>query len=243
VTGQERLYEHDPYALECAARVMEARDGLAVLDRTPILTATAGMEGDVAWIDGFETAHSVRLEDGATVGHQVPRSAGFRAGQRVHVQVEPMRRFALMKNAAAVDLVALGLLDRGMTLGVSEISAIGSSIELPEPVAVDVPGLAAEVNAEIGARLPIRLGRPRADGRRLCEVEGYGVVLGWGPRVAKTSEVGGVRLTAVPSQSRVARLECVLTRGLDAPAPHDFRRTRRARWRRGPVPPAQGAER
>jgi alanyl-tRNA synthetase len=98
----EKLYYS--FASEAKARVLLAKDGMVILDRTPFYPEGGGQEADHGTIDGIEVT-DVQSANGVIV-HFVKDGKGFRQGKEVECKVDMERRRRLMAHHTATHLIS-----------------------------------------------------------------------------------------------------------------------------------------
>ncbi|PWG62055.1 alanyl-tRNA editing protein [Spiribacter halobius] len=234
----ELLYYRDPYARETAARVLAADEHGLVLDRTVCYVRGGGQPGDRARLrmaaGEVAVTDTLRGPDGRP-RHVLPADAGMPApGERVTVSLDWPRRHRHMRVHTALHLL-VSLIPAGVTGG-----AIGEAEGRLDfdaaDLALDVEALTAGLRALVAADHPVRVEYvdetlldqrpelvrtmsvqpPRGTGQlrmvRIGEDVDYQPC--GGTHVARTGEIGPVRVTAIRSKGRRNRR---VTLALEAP--------------------------
>jgi alanyl-tRNA synthetase len=222
----ERLYFADAALLDFDARVVETRplaDGVGVvLDRTAFYPTSGGQPHDTGTLDGEPVLDVFEAEDGAVV-HRVARAP---AGERVHGTVDGERRRDHMQQHSGQHLLSatvLALAGRD-TLGF-HLGRERCSIDI-EGTALDAATLstierrtneivweARVVTSEfVAAGTDPALRKPPPAGDmplRVVEIAGWDRNACCGTHVARTSEIGLVKLLGQEKLGRGTRLHFV----------------------------------
>jgi misacylated tRNA(Ala) deacylase len=232
----ERCYR-DAYARSLEARVLEIAQGdppMVVLDATPLYPGGGGQPADRgtllraadgrAWVVraarrvGGELAHELE----APVDGELPH-----AGDRVTVDLEWVRRYALMRTHTALHaLCGVVWRDYGalVTGGNMEPGSGRMDFEFERMSGELVDEIEARVNAELRSAREVRVNvLPRAEAFaipdlirtkvnllpegieqiRTVEIVGLDLQADGGTHVANTREVGGIRVTGYESKGRI----------------------------------------
>lgn len=234
----ELLYYRDPYARETAARVLAADEHGLVLDRTVCYVRGGGQPGDRARLrtatGEVTVTDTLRGPDGRP-RHVLPADAGTPApGERVTVSLDWPRRHRHMRVHTALHLL-VSLIPAGVTGGAigeaeGRLDFDAADLEL------DANALTAGLQALVAADHPVRVEYvdeallderpelvrtmsvqpPRGAGQlrmvRIGEDVDYQPC--GGTHVARTGEIGPVRVTAIRSKGRRNRR---VTLALEAP--------------------------
>ena len=247
MTRVDEVAYRDAYARTAEARVLEvaAADGppLVVLDRTQFYAGGGGQPSDRGAIlrtdDGRSwTVKAARRVGGEIVHELEPPEDGElpSAGDRVQVDLEWARRYALMRTHTALHaLCGVVWRDHGalVTGGNMEPGSGRMDFEF-ETMSGDLVGsIEATVNEELRRQRDVRVDvLPRAEAFaipdlirtkvnllpegieqiRTIEIVGLDLQADGGTHVANTREVGGIRVTGYESKGRInkrIRLELV----------------------------------
>ncbi|HTN47882.1 MAG TPA: alanyl-tRNA editing protein [Burkholderiaceae bacterium] len=192
-----RVFWEDPYAARLDARVT-AVDGADVeLDRTILFAFSGGQESDAGTIASRPVLQA-RLDSDRLI-YTLPAGHGLKAGDRVDIEIDWARRYALMRLHFAAELVlelVCAALPGVEKIG-AHIAADKARIDFAwrESIAPLLPALVGRVGELVRADLPIRSEfSDRAAGRRYWEVEGVARVPCGGTHLRRTGEVGAVVL-------------------------------------------------
>jgi len=225
----ERLYEQDAYLRRCAAVVTAAGEGRVVLDRTVFYAMGGGQPGDVGfleWGDGRRLAVlDTRKGDGRDVVHVVEAGAPLPpAGTPVEAVIDWERRHRHMRMHTCLHLLC-ALVDAPVTGGNLTTEKGRLDFDLPEST-VGRESLAEALNALVArdvatavewiseARLDAQpelvktmsVAPPRGAGQvRLLSIPGVDLQPCGGTHVARTGEIGRVRVTKIEKKSRLNR--------------------------------------
>lgn len=227
----------DAYARRLEARVLEvAADGppLVVLDTTPFYPGGGGQPADRGTIlraaDGRTWVVRAARRLGTEIAHELePTEDGElpRAGDRVEVDLDWARRYALMRTHTALHaLCGVVWRDYGalVTGGNMEPGSGRMDFEFERMGGDLVDEIEAKVNAELASGRDVRVAvLPRAeafaipdlirtkvnllpegiDEIRTIEIVGLDLQADGGTHVSNTREVGGIRVTAYESKGRI----------------------------------------
>ncbi len=238
MTRVDEVCYRDAYAREAEARVLEvaASDGppLVVLDTTLFYPGGGGQPADRGVIlrtaDGRSwTVRAARRVAGEIVHELEPPADGELpgAGDRVRIDLEWARRYALMRTHTALHaLCGVVWRDYGaqVTGGNMEPGTGRMDFEFETMSGDLVDEIEAKVNAELRASREVRVNvLPRAEAFaipdlirtkvnllpdgieqiRTIEIVGLDLQADGGTHVANTREVGGIRVTGYESKGRI----------------------------------------
>jgi misacylated tRNA(Ala) deacylase len=232
----ERCYR-DAYARSLEAQVLEVAGDdqpLIVLDATPLYPGGGGQPADRGTIlraaDGRTWVVRAAKRAGGELVHELePPADGElpRAGDRVTVDLEWARRYALMRTHTALHaLCGVVWRDYGalVTGGNMEPGAGRMDFEFERMSGDLVDEIEAKVNAELASAHDVRVNvLPRAEAFaipdlirtkvnllpegieqiRTIEIVGLDLQADGGTHVANTREVGGIRVTGYESKGRI----------------------------------------
>jgi len=236
------LYQTDSYAREADATVLTHGDNaVIVLDRTVLYPGGGGQPydtGEITW--GNNTVQVLRgAKAGAdamyTLDGDIPP-----VGTVVHMTVDWDRRYRLMRTHTAMHcLCAVVFRDYGalVTGGQMDTDRSRMDFELDDVSPARVVAIEAATNAAIAADFPVRVRiMPREEAFaipdlirtkvnllppgiaevRIVEIVGLDLQADGGTHVARTGEVGGIRVVGTRSKGKSnKRLEIAL---IDEPA-------------------------
>ncbi len=223
------LYHTDSYLQEMDATVTRLDDdGRVVLDATVFYAQSGGQpadQGTLTWPDGEARVVDVR-RSGADVLHQLDGPAPP-AGARVHGALDWPRRYALMRAHTALHILC-GVIWRDfgaqVTGGSMEPGSARMDFELERMSADFAAEVEQRANAEIAANREIRVRiLPREEAFaipdlirtkinllpegiaevRTVEIVGLDLQADGGTHVARTGEVGRIRITGHESKGRI----------------------------------------
>ncbi len=230
----ERLYEQDAYLKGCTATITEVVDAGVVLDRTVFYAMGGGQPGDRGTLtleDGTELpVIDTRKGESGAVEHQVDAealaSAGGREliGQTVTAAIDWERRYLHMRMHTCLHL--LGAVVKAPVTGGNLTTEKGRlDFDLPE-ASVDKVTLTQALNslidqdvstalrwitdAELDAQPELvrtmSVKPPSGAGRvRLLDIDGIDLQACGGTHVARTGEIGRVRVAKIEKKSRLNR--------------------------------------
>ncbi len=223
------LFRDDAYLWSCEARLLEAGPTGIVLDRTIFYPAGGGQPGDrgVLWLeDGSEIAIvDTRKGEGETILHLPAEGVSLPLpGGAVEARIDRDRRLRLMRTHTALHLLSAAVAAPVTGGAVGELEG-RLDFDLPEPT-LDRDAIEARLAAWVAADVPVRarwieeeelearpelvktmwVRPPRGAGRiRLVEVEGIDLQACGGTHVARTGEIGRIRITKIEKKGRQNR--------------------------------------
>jgi misacylated tRNA(Ala) deacylase len=219
------LYRDDAYLPRCEARVLAAGPDGIVLDRTVFYARGGGQPGDCGRLvraagEAVDIADAVPGPEGSILHLPAGDTPLPRRGETVTAEIDWPRRYAHMRMHTCLHLLG-AVLRFGVTGGNvgAERSRLDFDMEttpdreavdaaLAKLVASDLPVRAFWIEeAELDARpelvRTLSVSPPRGAGRiRLLEVEGVDLQPCGGTHVARTGEVGSVRLGKIEKKGR-----------------------------------------
>jgi misacylated tRNA(Ala) deacylase len=219
------LYREDPYLATCEARVVGTRGNAVVLDRTICYARGGGQPGDSGSLlrgDGGVLAIADTLHgDGGEILHVVGDDGPLpAAGEPVRIDLDWPRRHAHMRMHSCLHLLG-AVLRYGVTGG--NITAERSRLDFDMDASPDREAVEAELNALVERDLPVRafwideaeldsrpelvrtlsVRPPRGAGRiRLLEIPEVDLQPCGGTHVARTGEIGAVRIGKIEKKGR-----------------------------------------
>jgi misacylated tRNA(Ala) deacylase len=225
----ERLYEEDAYRTECEAVVLAADEAGVVLDRTVFYAMGGGQPGDTGvlrWGDGNELVIAdTRKGEGDDIVHVPAAGAALPPpGTRVQAVIDWDRRYRHMRMHTCLHLLC-AVVGAPVTGGNLTAEKGRLDFDLPEST-VDKATLTEALNAliardtgtavqwitdqELDARpelvKTLSVAPPRGAGRvRLLSIPDVDLQPCGGTHVARTGEIGRVRVTKIEKKSRLNR--------------------------------------
>lgn len=225
----ERLYEQNAYLEHCEARVVRAHEGAVVLNRTVFYAMGGGQPGDtgsLTWGGGSRVdVVDTRKGDGDEIVHVVGAGAPLPpVGATVSARIDWQRRHRHMRLHTCLHLLC-AVVDAPVTGG--NLSGVKGRLDFDLPEAsVDKEALTRALNeliaadtttgidwitdAQLAARPDLvktmSVAPPQGAGRiRLLSIPGVDVQPCGGTHVARTGEIGRVRVTKIEKKSRLNR--------------------------------------
>ncbi|HEX6929268.1 MAG TPA: alanyl-tRNA editing protein [Gammaproteobacteria bacterium] len=225
--ASQPLFRDDAYLRECQARVAAVRDDGVVLDRTVFYPLGGGQPGDTGVLrlpDGREIAVTDTRRDRETgeIVHACD-AAPLRAGDAVDAIIDWERRHRLMRVHTCLHLLS-AVITAPVTGG--QVGDGYGRLDFDLPETPDAKTVEAELNAlierdhavhfrwitdaELDARPELvktmSVQPPRGLGRvRLVDVEGIDLQPCGGTHVARTGEIGAVRVAKIDKKGRQNR--------------------------------------
>lgn len=221
----ELVFRDDAYAQSCEARVTGADERGIRLDRTVFYARGGGQPGDIGWLEGADGARIEiidTLKDGDDILHvSVEGSALPAVGDTVSATIDWPHRHRLMRSHSALHLLS-SLVDGAVTGGSVGLAKSRLDFDLPDTsldkaqltedlnrlIAEDHPLSArwisdAELDASPDLVKTMSVAPPRGSGRvRLIEVAGVDLQACGGTHVARTGEIGQVRIGKIENKGR-----------------------------------------
>ena len=227
----ENIAFTEAYARSISASVLETDDGAVLLDRTVFYPGGGGQPADMGWLrtdDGAAWQVTGARKTGDEIWHQLADGVEPPAvGTAVTVELDWERRHALMRTHSALHVLC-GVVWRdwgaSVTGGNMEPLAGRMDFEFETMAAELVAEIERRVNLEIAADREIRVkSLPRDEAFaipdlirtkinllpegiaevRTIEIVGLDLQADGGTHVARTSEIGRVRVTGYESKGRI----------------------------------------
>jgi alanyl-tRNA synthetase len=215
----ERSYYADSYSTSFDAHVVERLtlddSPAVVLDRTLFYPTSGGQPHDVGTLNGLPVVDVVEREEDQAIIHVLSSSAPntvMRHGDQVQGEIDWARRFDHMQQhtgqhllsqafvqVAEADTVGFHLSDDYSTIDLNHDALSNDTIARAEELAnqiifEDRPVLARFLEPDEVATLPLRKVPPARDSIRVVQVEGFDWSACGGTHVARTGEIGLVKI-------------------------------------------------
>lgn len=229
----ETVFRDDAYQRECSARVVRVEPDAIVLDRTVFYPLGGGQPGDTGMLrraDGSELRISDTRSDRETgdIRHLCDTTEGWQPGDEVIASIDWEQRHRYMRMHTCLHLLS-AVIVAPVTGGNIGDGYGRLDFDLPESPAIDA--VEQQLNALINEDHPVRfewitdaeldarpelvktmsVQPPRGVGRiRLVNVDGIDLQPCGGTHVARTAEIGPVRVAKIETkgrQNRRVRLE------------------------------------
>lgn len=220
----EKLFLENPYQQRCSAEVRLADRAGVVLDRTVFYPRGGGQPGDTGHLVGSQgpvgIVDTIYGADGNIVHVPDAESELPTIGSSVAAVIDWTRRYAHMRMHTALHLLGVAL-PYGVTGG--NISAQRSRLDFDLPDSPDKENVEKTLNALIAQDLPVRsfwisekalderpelvrtlsVRPPKGAGNiRLLEIPGLDLQPCGGTHVARTGEIGPMRVTKIEKKGR-----------------------------------------
>ena len=223
-----QLYHNDSYLREMEAVVTHVEGNRVALDQSVFYAQSGGQPADhgtLSWAGAQTQVVDVRRQ-GEIIWHQVEGPLPPE-GTRVHGQLDWSRRYALMRAHTALHILC-GVIWRDykahVTSSSMEPGKARQDFELERLTLDFVTEVEQRVNAEVEANREVRIRfLPRAEAFaipdlirtkvnllpegietvRICEIIGLDLQADGGTHVARTGEVGPIRVVAHESKGRI----------------------------------------
>ena len=236
--ASELLFRDDPYLKTCTARIVGADEQGLILDRTVFYPRGGGQPGDIGRLvtaDGgtVEVIDTVKGAEPDTICH-VPEDGApnIDVGTEVTAEIDWDRRHRLMRMHSCLHLLS-SVVDGAVTGG--QVGADKSRLDFDLPdTSLDKQALTDALNklidedhmvaprwvtdAELDAQPELvktmSVAPPRGAGRvRLIDVDGVDLQACGGTHIARTGEIGPVRVTKIENKGRHNRRIVVALEG------------------------------
>ena len=209
-----KLYDEKPYDREFTAEVravgpMEGNRCRIELNRTLFFPEEGGQTSDIGYINGIRVAH-VSIEDGV-IWHETDGYADIKTGEEVKGSIDWDHRFSNMQNHTGEHILS-GLLHRDwgsenvgfhlsdniVTLDTSKTLDEADIDELErkanEAVYMDIPVQCRYFSPEEAAGIEYRSKKEFDEDIRIVTIPGVDVCACCAPHVARTGEIGSIRI-------------------------------------------------
>lgn len=224
---EDELFRADAYRQSCEAKIVAARDGAVVLDRTVFYARGGGQAGDRGRLllpdgDAVAVADTIRDAESGRILHLLADGApGLPVGASVIAVIDWARRYRLMRVHSALHLlcravdapVTGGQVDDGkgrldFDAGDRPVEREAIEERLAAWIAADhairplwIDEAELDARPELVRTLSVR--PPRGQGRvRLVEIEGVDLQACGGTHVRSTAEIGAVAVARIESKGR-----------------------------------------
>jgi alanyl-tRNA synthetase len=224
----ERLYYDDSYTIDFSAHVLErlAVDGrpAVALDRTYFYPTGGGQPFDIGMIGGVEVVDVFPREEDGAVLHVL---AGELSEDSVDCQVDWERRFDLMQHHTGQHILSQAFIQAadantvGFHLGVESVTIDLDVVSISSDTLGQVENLANQIifeNRPVTARVlapgeeaQVRMRKApehlATGGLRIVEIEGFDTTACGGTHVARTGEIGLVKVLKLERRGEKTRVE------------------------------------
>ena len=223
----EEIFREDAYARTCEATVTGIGDEGIQLDRTVFYAAGGGQLGDTGVLtaaDGRAVAITDTIRDKASGVHlhvAAPDAPALAVGDAVTAELDWDRRYTHMRMHSALHLLC-AVIDGGVTGGSIGAEKGRLDFDLPETsldkeqIAADLNRLVDEDHAMAGRWISdqemdansdlvrtMSVQPPRGSGRvRLMEIDGVDLQPCGGTHVARTGEIGRLRVGKIENKGK-----------------------------------------
>lgn len=220
----EELFREDAYLKSCEATVVRSGDGSVTLDRTVFYPEGGGQPGDTGRLVGADgTAYpvigTVKGQDG--IRHVLEEGVTLpKSGEKVTAEIDWDRRYRHMRMHTALHLLC-SQVPFPVTGG--QIAAAKGRLDFDMEEGIDKETVTTELNRLVGEDHPVTprwvsdeeldgnpdlvrtmsVQPPRGSGKvRLLEVEGVDLQACGGTHVARTGEIGAIRVGKVENKGK-----------------------------------------
>src|SRR5688572_9389336 len=223
----ELLFRDDAYLKTATARVIAARDGVVMLDRTLFYPLGGGQPGDTGVIirdngERIAVADTRKGTEPGTVAHHLaPGASPPQAGETVGLELDWQRRYALMRLHTALHVMSCVVVapvtggniapDRARLDFDIDMSLLDAKRIEEEVNALIARGIGTETvwitDAELDARPELvktmSVQPPRGAGRvRLLKIPGIDLQPCGGTHVGNIGEIGAIRVLKIRSEGK-----------------------------------------
>lgn len=209
-----KQFWNDPYQTRLETRIGSVDGAQITVDETIFYAFSGGQESDAGTIGGYRVREARKA--GTARIYTLDDDHALAAGDRVTMEIDWARRYALMRHHFAAELV-LELVCRtlrGVGKSGAHIARGKARIDFvwDENVAPLLKGFEAEVAAIVAADLPIESAfEDAASELRYWAIEGFSRVPCGGTHIRRSGEVGAVVLKRKNVGRGKERIEITLT--------------------------------
>ncbi|MGB1110470.1 MAG: alanyl-tRNA editing protein [Gammaproteobacteria bacterium] len=223
----EELFREDAYLKQSEAHITAVDENGIQLDRTIFYAMGGGQPGDIGTLtsesgDVIEITDTRKADDGLGIVHLTEHPlSDTMIGQRVRCEIDWSRRHRLMRVHTLLHLLC-SLIPAGVTGGSVRDGSGRLDFDLPESN-LDKEQLTADLNRLIEEDHPVKalwitdeemdaqpelvrtmsVSPPRGSGKvRLLEIDGVDLQPCGGTHVARTSEIGPVRVKKIEKKGK-----------------------------------------
>ena len=222
----EELFREDAYLRECDATIVAVGEDWVELDRTVFYPTGGGQPGDVGELvlaDGqhLRVVDTRKGDSPSSIHHIVESVSSVSVGLSVKATIDWERRHRLMRMHTCMHLLC-AVIDGGVTGGSIRDGSARLDFDLPDQL-LDKDAITARLNelvvadAAVSARWiseaeldqkpdlvrTMSVQPPRGQGRvRVLDVAGIDLQPCGGTHVAKTSEIGAVRVKKIEKKGK-----------------------------------------
>jgi len=225
-----RLYYDDSYTTEFTARILERitvdDHPAVVLDRTYFYPAGGGQPADTGWLGGVEVIDVFTREEDHVVIHMLSQEI---FGEIVTGLINWARRFDYMQQhtgqhmltqgfveAASANTISFHLSPNSLTIDVDAANILSEIVERIEnrvnqivqenrPVTARI--VEPDEAQQLGARIRRIPGHLATGGLRVIEVQDFDITACGGTHVARTGEIGLIKIFKVDNYKGGSRVE------------------------------------
>jgi misacylated tRNA(Ala) deacylase len=224
----EEIFRADGYAKSCEATVTAVGEGGIRLDRTVFYPEGGGQPGDTGWLRTAD-GRALRITDTRKDGESgeslhIPEEGALAVGDAVTAEIDWDRRFRHMRTHTAMHLLC-SLIEGEVTGGNLNDQKGRLDFNLPD-TSLDKEHLTAELNRLVQEDHPVEprwvsaeelasnpdlvrtmsVRPPTSGGQvRLLEIEGVDLQACGGTHVARTGEIGRLRVGKIENKGRQNR--------------------------------------
>ncbi|MCY4324777.1 MAG: alanyl-tRNA editing protein [Betaproteobacteria bacterium] len=227
-TPTTELYRDQPRLCECAATVVDIQTEGVILDQTVFFAASGGQPGDTGELiaaDGtvYPVANTVRDRQTAAHLHCLDGEDSPERGQQLTARIDWPRRYKIMRTHTAMHLLCAAVAE---TVTGGSFQPLRGRIDFDIPEPPERAAIEAKLNEFVGADAPVTTRwvdqdylasrpelirtmavRPPATANRISLVEIAGIDLQacGGTHVARSGEVGAMRIARIEKKGRLNR--------------------------------------
>ena len=209
----ERAFWNTPYLSNLDANVLSVEGRDVMISPTIFFAESGGQESDSGTINHIEVSQAI--VDGDRIIYRLAADPDFAVGDRVNVQIDWPRRYALMRLHFAAEVV-LELFYKKFP-GLEKIGAHIAQGKARIDFALDgnisqyFASILQDVETLVAADLPIESRFTDTEQLRRCwRIEGFSQVPCGGTHLRKTGEIGRIRLKRTNIGAHKERVEIYL---------------------------------
>lgn len=205
----QKTFWDNPYQTSLVTTVLSVSHNRVLLEETIAFSFSGGQESDKAFINGFPVISSEIIDN--FIYYTLPEGHQLAPGDTVHMEIDWIRRYRLMRLHFAAELV-LELVTQ--KLGVKKIGAHIAEDKARIDFLCDknissmFDKILSDYNEIIAKAVPIKTGFSDVlKQRRYWEIDGFSKVACGGTHVKTTAEVGHITLKRVNIGGGKERIE------------------------------------
>lgn len=208
----QKLFWQDPYLKECTAKVMSVNGNKVQIDKTVLYAFSGGQASDAGTIGGVNVAEAM---NGDPITYTLESEPRFKEGEEVPVILDWEKRYRIMKLHTAAHVVYEIFKEK-----VGNKKIIGSNITeqkaridflMDDSISEYLPAIETSLKEIVEQDLEVKTYDDQEEaGKRWWEIPGKYKMPCGGTHVARTSEIGEIKLKRENIGAGKERIEITL---------------------------------